>query len=627
MRLVRKLLLLLGGIFLVIVVSISGWGYFSFKAESTKNYQELLKRESFLIGRALEQRIDRNFDILITMSSVVSISGGGIRDLGVLMEQLNSIAEHNQVINAYVALSDGSTYSTSTKGLVPNFNAKEKQREWFVRVFSGESRVVTAPYQSAEGDAVMAVAVPINRNGRVVAVLVTNIKVDTLTSFVSTLKPDNKIWVAREDGYILAAKNPEFLGKNLYQERPTYAAFRNEISSSHSYHSNNHEFFVASQKIESNEWTIWAWEPWVSITDASERNLLVSLMVSLVLITAALLVLFYCLKKFVYEPLGGEPEEVTALMNQVASGHLRVGEFTGCDSGIYASAVSMANKLKAMLLEVKGVSQQVGGISTQVDATASSVSLNANYQMENLEQTATAMNQMSSTVDEVARSAGNASQAAEQAYLNAIDGMSLVVKVDKGIDALTQGIISAREAIAAVDKESQRVGQIVDVIEDIAEQTNLLALNAAIEAARAGEQGRGFAVVADEVRNLASRTQKSTAQIKQMISKLQMEATHSVEVMTKNEGESKDIFMFSKQATLALETIQSSVSEIQGMNSQIATAAEEQSVVASQINESVSDLNVLAGKTQEGSSKNRELASQLKGNAVRLEEQVNQFKF
>ncbi|MBG0757503.1 methyl-accepting chemotaxis protein [Vibrio cidicii] len=627
MRLVRKLLLLLGGILLVIVVSISGWGYFSFKTESTKNYQELLERESFLIGRALEQRIDRNFDVLITMSSVASISGEGVRDLGVLMEQLNSIAEHNQVINAYVALSDGSTYSTSTKGLVPNFNAKEKQREWFVRVFSGESRVVTAPYQSAEGDAVMAVAVPINRNGRVVAVLVTNIKVDTLTSFVSTLKPDNKIWVAREDGYILAAKHPEFLGKNLYQERPTYAAFRNEISSSHSYHFDNYEFFVASQKIESNEWTIWAWEPWVSITDASERNLLVSLMVSLVLITAALLVLFYCLKKFVYEPLGGEPEEVTALMNQVASGHLRVGEFTGCDTGIYASAVSMANKLKAMLLEVKSVSQQVGGISTQVDATASSVSLSANYQMESLEQTATAMNQMSSTVDEVARSAGNASQAAEQAYLNAIDGMSLVLKVDKGIDALTQGIISAREAIAVVDKESKSVGQIVDVIEDIAEQTNLLALNAAIEAARAGEQGRGFAVVADEVRNLASRTQKSTAQIKQMISKLQMEATHSVEVMTKNEGESKDIFMFSKQATLALETIQSSVSEIQGMNSQIATAAEEQSVVASQINESVSDFNVLAGKTQEGSSKNRELASQLKGNAVRLEEQVNQFKF
>ncbi|KYN85069.1 hypothetical protein ATY35_17020 [Vibrio cidicii] len=627
MSLNRKLLLIFGGMFLVIVIAISGWGYFSFKAESTKNYQELLERESFLIGRALEQRIDRNFDVLITMSSVVPISGGGIRDFGVMMEQLNSIAKHNQVINAYVALSDGSTYSTSTKGLVPNFNAKEKQREWFVRVFSGESRVVTAPYQSAEGDAVMAVAVPINRNGRVVGVLVTNIKVDTLTSFVSTLTPDNKIWVAREDGYILAAKHPEFLGKNLYQVRPTYAAFRDEISSSHSYHFNNQEFFVASQQIESNDWTIWAWEPWASITDASESNLLASLIISLVLLIVALLVLFYCLKKFVYEPLGGEPEEITALMNQVASGYLSVGQLTGGETGIYASAVGMASKLKAMLQEVKGVSQQVGSISGQVDATASSVSLNANDQMQNLEHTATAMNQMSSTVDEVARSAGNAYQAAEQAYLNASEGKCLVLNVDKGIDTLTKGIVSAQEAILAVDKESQSVGQIVDVIEDIAEQTNLLALNAAIEAARAGEQGRGFAVVADEVRNLASRTQASTAQIQELISKLQAEATRSVEVMQKNEQGSKDILVFSKKATLALETIQLSVSEIQNMNSQIATAAEEQSVVAAQINESVSDLNVLAGKTQEGSSKNRELAGQLRSNAERLEEQVNQFKF
>jgi methyl-accepting chemotaxis protein len=543
------------------------------------------------------------------------------------MGQLNSIVEHNNVINAYVALADGSTFSTSTKGLVPNFNAKEKRREWFVRVFSGEGRVVTAPYQSAEGDAVMAVAVPVNRDGRVVAALVTNIKVNTLTSFISRLTPENQVWVAREDGYILAAKYPELLGKDLYQERPSYAAFRNEPSSSHSYQFNNREYYVASQKLSSNGWTVWGWEPWDNITDASESNLMSSLMISLVLILMALVILYHCLKKFVYEPLGGEPEEITALMGRVASGHLNVGQLTGSETGIYASAIGMANKLKMMLQEVKDVSHQVGNISGQVDATASSVSSNANDQMQNLEQTATAMNEMSSTVDEVARSAGNASQAAEQAYLNASEGMSLVIEVDKGIDTLTRGIASAQQAITAVNNESQSVGQIVDVIEDIAEQTNLLALNAAIEAARAGEQGRGFAVVADEVRNLASRTQTSTAQIQELISKLQEEAARSVDVMQKNEKESNDILAFSKQATSSLETIQSSVSEIQDMNSQIATAAEEQSVVASQINESVSDLNVLAGQTQKGSSENRELASQLKGNAERLEQQVNQFKF
>jgi len=623
----RKLLLVFGGMFLAIVIAISGWGYFSFKTESTKNYQDLLERESLLIGRALEQRIERNFDVLRTVSSVVSISSEGILDLDPLMAQLNSIVKHNEVINAYVALSDGATYSTSTKGLVPNFNAKEKQREWFVRVFSGESHVVTAPYQSAEGDAVMAVAVPVSRNGSVVAALVTNIKVNTLTSYISTLTQDNQVWVAREDGYILAAKYPDLLGKNLFQERPSYAEFRNESSSSHSYHFNNREYFVASQKLASNGWTVWGWEPWDNITDASKSNLLTSLIISLMLIVAALLVLYYCLKKFVYQPLGGEPEDITALMNQVASGHLNVGHLTGVETGIYASAIGMANKLKVILQEVKGVSHQVGGISGQVDATASSVSLNANDQMQNLEQTATAMNEMSSTVDEVARSAGSASQAAEQAYLNASEGMSLVLDVDKGINALTQGVVLAQEAIIAVDDESQSVGQIVDVIEDIAEQTNLLALNAAIEAARAGEQGRGFAVVADEVRNLASRTQTSTAQIQELISKLQAEATRSVEVMQRNEKESRDILAFSSQATAALETIRSSVSEIQDMNSQIATAAEEQSVVASQINESVSDLNVLAGKTQEGSAENRELAGRLRGNAERLEQQVNQFRF
>ncbi|PMH77112.1 methyl-accepting chemotaxis protein [Vibrio cyclitrophicus] len=626
MRLNRKLLLIFGSMFLAIVIVISGWGYFSFKSESTKNYQKLLERESLLIGHALEQRIERNFDVLMTISNVIPIPNERLLDLGSLMGLLNSIVEHNEVINAYIALADGSTYSTSTKGLVVNFNARDTGREWFVRVFSGESRVVTAPYQSAEGDAVMAVAVPVQRNGRVVAALVTNIKVNTLTNFISTLTPNNQVWVTREDGYILAAKYPELLGKNLYQERPSYVSFRKNLSSSHSYSFNNQDYFVVSNKLAINGWTVWGWENWKNITDASESNLLTSLIISLVLIILALLALYYCLKQFVYLSLGSDPEHIASFMKKVASGHLTVGQLAGNETGIYASAIAMSAKLKVMIQEVKEVSQQVGGISNQVDVTASNVNLNANDQMQNLEQTTTAMSEMSSTVDEVARSAGNASQAAQQAYANTSEGMNLVLNVDNGIDNLRVGIVSAQEAILAVDQESQSVGQIVDVIEDIAEQTNLLALNAAIEAARAGEQGRGFAVVADEVRNLASRTQKSTAQIQELISQLQIKTTRSVEVMQKNERKSKDILTFSKQATSALEDIQLSVSEIQDMNMQIATAAEEQSVVASQINKSISDLNMLAGKTQVGSSENKELANQLKTNSERLEEQVSYFK-
>ncbi|MGF1711507.1 methyl-accepting chemotaxis protein [Vibrio kagoshimensis] len=627
MGLNKKLMMILGLLFLMVVLAISGWGYSSFKKESTENYRLLLETESKLIGYALEQKVERNFDVLKTVSNIVSISSKGVMDLRELMHQLDSIVENNQVINAYISLSNGVTYSTSTNGVVPNFNAREKQREWFVRIFSGESHVVTSPYMSSEGSAVMAVAVPVRRRGFVVGALVTNIKVNSLTQFVSGLSPDNQVWVAREDGYILASKYPDLLGKDLYQERPSYAAYQDSTKSSHSYIYEGQEYFVASNKLTSNGWTVWGWQPWQDITRASEANFLSSLMLSLALILVALFVLYLCLKKFVYEPLGGEPGEIMELMDSIALGDLSKRSSYKKPIGIYASVFGMSAKLRIILQEVKGVSHQVGDVSVEVDSAASMVSFNAKEQMQNLEQTATAMNQMSSTVDEVAINANSASLAAQQAYSNASKGMDLVKGVDQGIDTLVKSIALAQEAILAVDKETQSVGQIVDVIEDIAEQTNLLALNAAIEAARAGEQGRGFAVVADEVRSLASRTQTSTAQIQSLISQLQNEATRSVDIMRLNEEESSSILVFSKQATEALGTIQTSVSEIQGMNVQIATAAEEQSVVAAQINESVSDIHTLAGKTHEGSSENRELAGQLKVGAKNLAKQVSQFKF
>lgn len=438
MKLNKKLMGILGLLFLIVVLAISSWGYDSFKTESTENYRHLLASESQLIGYALEQRVERYFDVLNTMAKVVPISSKGIENLQGLLHQLNFITKSNQVINAYVALSSGATYSTSTSGLVPNFNAKEKRREWFVRIFSGESHVVTTPYNSAEGDAVMAIAVPVSRNGVVIAALVTNVKVDSLTQFVSELAPNNQIWVAREDGYILAAKYPELLGKDLYQERPSYAEYQSLEQSSHSYTFNGQDYFVASSKLVANGWTVWGWEPWQYITAASEANFLSSIMLSLVLIAFSQCILYLCLKSFVYKPLGGEPKEITELVNRIASGDLSNRSSHKEHIGIYASVLDMAEKLRYMLQEVKGVSHQVGEISLEVDGTASKVSLNANEQMQNLEQTATAINQMSSTVDEVARSASTASQAAQQAYGNASKGLELVRGGDMGIDSLVQ---------------------------------------------------------------------------------------------------------------------------------------------------------------------------------------------
>lgn len=620
-------MLLFSCMFLVTVSTISLWGYSSFSSESTKNYQEKLEQEARLVGMALEQRIERNFDVLKTTSAILPIDSSNItsKSMDELMSILFAIAHHNEVINAYVALKDGTTYSTSANGLVRNFNAKEKQREWYLRVFAGQDKVVTTPYMSAEGDAVMAVAVPVTRNGRVMAALVTNIKVDSLTKYISTLSRSNQIWVAREDGYLLAAKSPEQVGKNLFELRPSYKQYKDMKNSRHSYNFSGDDYFSVSSKLVGQNWSVWGWEPWSHISEASSNNLKSSVAISIVLIFVALLSLYLCIQKYIYLPLGDEPDSIVKVVKTIASGDLRQTS-TRQEVGVYFAIMDMAEKLRLTLGQVQGVSSLVNSISKKIEGSATNVSENATRQMDQLTQTATAMNQMAETVSEVARSTSGASQAAQNALSDTSEGLALVRQVDRGIVKLNSGIQSAREAITLVEDESRSVGQIVDVIEEIAEQTNLLALNAAIEAARAGEQGRGFAVVADEVRNLASRTQSSTAKIQELIQKLQTESSRSVKLMQLTETDALSILDFSKQATQSLDTIQVSVSEIQQVAEQIATATEEQSVVASQINESISEINVMASQTQACSDENKCLAEELYDAANKLDSQLSNFK-
>jgi methyl-accepting chemotaxis protein len=626
MVLIRNLMLMLGGLFVFLIISVSINGYISFKDESTKNYTSLMKRESELIGHALGQRIERNFDVMTTASDIIPISKGAIIDVDSALNVLNSIAVNNDVINAYFALPNGSTYSTSSKGLVPNFNAREKKREWFVKIFNGDKRVVTAPYRSAEGDDVMAIGVPVIRSGEVVAALVTNIKVNSLTNFVDGISLENQIWVTRSDGYILAAKYPELVGKNLYQHRPSYSDYRNELSSTHSYFFEGNEYFVASTSLADGNITVWVWEPWEKIKYASNEYVFHSVLISLGLMAGSLFVLYIALIRFVYKPIGGEPREVSALINAIAEGDLSYESGSSISIGVYRSAIYMSKALGKTLIEIKEVSRHVNTMANKLDSTASRITLNSESQMQNLQQTATAMNEMSTTVKEVANSAVTASGAAQKAYENAVEGMDLVKGVDQGIQSLAKGLNQAREAILSVENESTSVGQIVNVIEEIAEQTNLLALNAAIEAARAGDHGRGFAVVADEVRGLASRTQSSTAKIQDLITKLQTEAKRSVSVMESNEKESKTILTYSERANSYLGTIKLSVSEIQEMNDHIAAATEEQSVVAAQINESILSINDLARQTHTSSKNNKVLSTELNIESESLDKKVNGFK-
>ena len=236
------------------------------------------------------------------------------------------------------------------------------------------------------------------------------------------------------------------------------------------------------------------------------------------------------------------------------------------------------------------------------------------------------MNEMTVTVDEVARSALSASDAANDASTNSVAGLAVVDEMNNSIGILVTNISNVSQVIHNLEQETESIGSILDVIRGIADQTNLLALNAAIEAARAGEQGRGFAVVADEVRNLASRTQQSTEEIQVMITKLQSEAKKSVQLMTSNTSDAEITASKTHDAHESLSAILVSVSVIHDMNSQIATAAEEQSHVAVEINRSVVQISDSSNKSYNETEQTSKLARELNIMAIQLDEIVSQFK-
>jgi methyl-accepting chemotaxis protein len=247
-------------------------------------------------------------------------------------------------------------------------------------------------------------------------------------------------------------------------------------------------------------------------------------------------------------------------------------------------------------------------------------------QSSEIDQVATAIEEMSATVQEVARNAAAAADAADRANTASSNGNSVVSGVGASIQSLSKEVNQATTIIRELESESDNIGTVIDVIRGIAEQTNLLALNAAIEAARAGEQGRGFAVVADEVRTLASRTQQSTEEIHAMIDRLQQGARNAVNAMQAGQEKSGDSVSKSEEARAALQSIETAVGEINDMNVQIASAAEEQSAVAEEINRNVVAIRDISRQTTAGVQQTAGSSQNLLQVARQLQSLVNEFK-
>jgi len=320
--------------------------------------------------------------------------------------------------------------------------------------------------------------------------------------------------------------------------------------------------------------------------------------------------------------------QTLALAARIARGDLSQGEPVQRRDEMGQLQASMCEMTLSLRDLIGGIDQGVGQLSqaaTQLATSSEDTKQRINQQREETDQVATAMHQMSATVQEVAQNAEQASMAATNADQQAQMGDQVVAEAIGRIEQLARQMDDCLAAMQHLAGESQRIGSILDVIKSVSEQTNLLALNAAIEAARAGEAGRGFAVVADEVRGLAQRTQQSTEEIEQLIESLHSGTDQVTSLLDNSKRLTEQSVELSRKAGHALSEITDTVSSIQGMNQQIATASEEQSVVAEQINRSVLSVRDASDQTSSASEQTAVSSGELEQLGRQLRAMVGRF--
>ncbi|QQN27318.1 Methyl-accepting chemotaxis protein [Pseudomonas syringae pv. maculicola] len=321
--------------------------------------------------------------------------------------------------------------------------------------------------------------------------------------------------------------------------------------------------------------------------------------------------------------------DTLAIVERIASGDLtHSAAITRRDElGVLQQGIQrMGATLRDLISGIRDGVTQIASAAEQLSAVTEQTSAGVNSQKVETDQVATAMHEMSATVHEVARNAEQASVAASDADKQAREGDKVVGEAIQQIERLAAEVVRSSDAMNVLEQDSDKIGKVMDVIKAVAEQTNLLALNAAIEAARAGEAGRGFAVVADEVRGLAQRTQQSTEEIEGLVAALQNGTRQVSGIMLGSRTLTDSSVELTRKAGTSLESITRTVSNIQAMNQQIAAAAEQQSSVADEISRSIVNVRDVSEQTAEASEETAASSVELARLGGQLQMMVSHFR-
>ncbi|MBW0235087.1 chemotaxis protein [Pseudomonas sp. D1HM] len=505
-----------------------------------------------------------------------------------------------------------------------------RTRPWYKDALNNDTASLTEPYIDAvTGQMIISIGTAVKKAGQTLGVVGADLSLKTITDTINALNFDGMgyAFLVRQDGKILVHPDNALVMKNLKdiypQDTPPISTDISEIQVNGQ---TRIVTFAPVKGLGSVNWFIG-----LSIDKEQAFAMLTTFRTSAIIATAIAVVLIIALLGLLIRLLMQPLHVMTRAMQNIAEGEgdltRRLSVESRDEFGILGSAFNQfVERIHTSIGEVASATEQVNEVALRVVSASNSSMLNSDEQASRTNSVAAAINELGAAAQEIARNAAQASHQASDARGLAEDGQQVVEHSIHSMQQLSHMLSTSSSHIEALNDKTVNIGQILEVITSISRQTNLLALNAAIEAARAGEAGRGFAVVADEVRNLAHRTQESAQQVQTMIEELQVSARNSVSTMEESQRHSQDSVEIANRAGERLIGVTARIGEIDGMNQSVATATEEQTSVVESINMDITEINTLNQEGVENLQSTLRACSDLEQQAARLKQLVGSFR-